>query len=119
MLFKNGREEILSLDQATIHTRADLEEVGLTEANTLWNPAKGGDLHMVIEHVHAQLEHWFQERLRSIPAKLTEAQYKKEFEKLFKERVTALSIEKDCRALNKLYKKVLANGGNYAPKKDR
>lgn len=112
---------ILSLDQASIHTseNAGLSEAGLEEGrNLIWNPARSGDLHKPIEHVHALLVAWYMEVLRNDKGCLTVEQHKKKFRDLFFEKLTPDMIQKDILHLKPLYAKVIKAKGGWGPNKD-
>lgn len=109
---------VLSLDQATIHTGqgAHLDELGLVEGeNLIFNPARSGGLHQVIEHVHAHMMTWYDELLRQNPGPHTIEEHKRMFRDLFFQKVTPGSILDDCNRAKKYYKAVAASGGWRGP----
>ena len=108
---------IFSFDNASAHINADtLTHLGIS-ANRNWQvlPAHSGDLHRVIERVHARVCGAFQNWLyddtspRSMPA------YCQKLESLFYSMETADIHAADIRTIHLLYQQVVAKQGGLPP----
>lgn len=96
-------DPVFSFDNATIHDMEVLEEVGITWENRVPLPPRSPDMHKVIEHVFGTLEGAMQEALHEDHSLTRGREYAALLRTLFKQRITALSIQKDIRSLYPLY----------------
>lgn len=107
---------LLSQDNSTAHTKAELASLGIWPAGRLLSlPALSPDMHKVVEHVHAYLTQamtaWRYARWNNKPndkeciAKLVELFFA----------YPAASVQADINSLPATYQAIINSGGLYAP----
>lgn len=108
---------IFSFDNASCHVdRATLAYLRLIDGLN-WErlPPHSGDLHRVIERVHARLCGAFQEWLYEDSTPLTMSEYCEKLEDLFYSTQTADIHYKDIASISELYAHVVLNKGGLPP----
>lgn len=92
-------DPIYSFDGPSIHDPSNLTDVGVVEGqNTFPLPAYAGDIHKVIEHVHAQVTKSFAVFLQHVKSKQSHQVYRAQAEHCFW-RVTSESVARDVESL--------------------
>lgn len=111
--FPGGRA-YYSFDNASAH---DCEEVDLSvygiEGDRRELPPCSGDMHKVIETVHATLQNAVQRELLQNPQRYTGAAFSALVERLFRHEITAARVRQHVRSLPELYRQVVAAEGGY------
>lgn len=108
---------IFSFDNASCHVHADtLAHLRLIEGeNWARLPPHSGDLHRVIERVHARLCGAFQDWLYEDSTPLSMAEYCEKLESLFYSTQTANIHSADISTIHELYQQVVACDGGMPP----
>lgn len=115
-----------SWDNDKIHKGANLARVGFTADMRLELPPLSSDMHMVIEHVHAQIQKHFDNWLWGFDVgKPTVQQCKDKVQEIFwgpdedHQLITKDSITEDAHSLHFIYQAVInARGGYIAHKRE-
>lgn len=116
--FEQWGEPLWSYDNATVHlNKTEMAAVGITEANRLPLPPLSGDMHKVIEHVHARLIKAFKEEVVKLGRVCEPHEYMELLSSLFFKIITADQIARDVDSLKPLYAAIIkAQGGQVAQK---
>lgn len=107
-----------SYDNPSIHD-ADLAQLGITELNRAPLPPQSGDMHKVVEHVHATLCTAMSEWVARNPNVTKSADIKQQFEALFFKHITPAHVKKDIDSLPAQWRAIKANEGGWTPVKYR
>ena len=105
---------IWSYDNPRIHD-ADLSELGITEDNRAPLPPRSGDMHKVIEHVHARLCRAMGEWVARNPNVTSRPAMMRKFQDMFFDVITPASVSADVASLPELWRWIKDNGGDGAP----
>ncbi len=105
---------IWSYDNPSIHD-VDLTDLGITEDDRAPLPPQSGDMHKVIEHVHARVCDAFREWVARNPRVTSPTQLRNQFEALFYEVITPASVHADVQSLPALWQWIRDHNGDYAP----
>lgn len=103
-----------SYDNPSIHD-ADLSSLGITELNRYPLPPQSGDMHKVIEHVHAILCGAMSAWVARNPKVTKAADLRAKMRELFFEVINPTSVSADVASLPKLWRWIKDNGGKYSP----
>jgi hypothetical protein len=107
-----------SYDNPSIHD-ADLAQLGITELNRTPLPPQSGDMHKVIEHVHATLCDAMSEWVARNPKVYKAADLKRQFEQLFFKVITIDHVKKDIESLPDQWRAIKAAKGGWTSVKYR
>lgn len=111
---KRGERWLYSIDGDKIHVGADLEQVGIGEADLWPHPALSSDMHKVVENVHAwlqgQMEKWVAQQG---DRKLTAEECKEQLNQLFEDGYQHAWIKSNVESLPWTYLAVLLADGGY------
>ena len=108
-----------SFDNPPIHNKCPLQQIGIEPGHRAPLPPRSPDMHKVLEHIFGTLTRAMNESLARDPHLKGVAKYKEELERLFMEKVTAVSVNKDVLSLRSTYEKIIELEGDWPPAKFR
>lgn len=106
-----------SWDNDKIHQGADLATVGIADDMRLELPELSSDMHKVIEHVHAKIQHQFDDWLWGYgEGKPKVDECKEKVLQIFTHLISQKSIKADVHSLHKTYTAIVKANGGYIAK---
>jgi hypothetical protein len=109
-----------SWDNDRVHKGAheELEQDGWDLQNHRMElPELSSDMHKVIEHIHAQLQCWFEQWLQEREeSEVTVEEAMQKLDQFFYDKVTWEAVTADVLSLKKTYKGIIAIGGRWPAK---